>query len=422
MEKQRKDLLAVYSAAIGAVAGDQVVQQHLQAKNSTDHQDCYVIAIGKVADAMMRGALNTLQNQLISGLVISKADTFSEQLLQQKHINCVAGNHPIPSEQSLQAGQKLLQYIETIPKQATCLLLISGGTSSLVEVLTGDLSLQDLQDFNHYLLASGLDIQRINTVRKRLSRLKNGGLWHFLGNRLIECLMISDVYGDDPSIIGSGLLFPSTIKQHKQADLQLPKDLYQRLPAMQNTVTIGKYFTWQIIACLNDAKNAAKQKAESLGYSVKVMPKFMHNAAEDMGQHAVAKLQDSEQSMLIWGGETTVKLPKNYGDGGRNQQLALSASIALQGRINQYVLAIATDGVDGTSQEAGALVDGLSMQRGELYGLSAIQSLQQAKATEFLEESGDLVYTGASQTNVMDLLIALKLDSDNDYCTESQQP
>jgi hydroxypyruvate reductase len=78
--------------------------------------------------------------------------------------------------------------------------------------------------------------------------------------------------------------------------------------------------------------------------------------------------------------------------------------------MNQYILAIATDGVDGTSQEAGALVDGRSMQRGELYGLSAIQSLQQAKATEFLEESGDLVYTGASQTNVMDLLIALKLD------------
>jgi hydroxypyruvate reductase len=412
MEKQRKDLLAIYQAAIGAVAGDQVVEQHLRTKYKHDHKPCHVIAIGKVADAMMRGALNTLEDKLLSGLVISKADTFSKQIKQHPRIHCTVGDHPIPAENSVNAGQELLHYIETLPLDADCLVLISGGTSSLVEVLAEGLSLQDLHHFNHYLLASGHDIHRINAVRKRLSSLKNGGLWQFLQTRNVSCLMISDVSGDDPAVIGSGLLFHSPPQDSLQS--LLPSDLYTKLPPSQQhnktPQNIPDSFNWKIIACLDDAKQAAKHKAQSLGYFTCIMPEFMQGSADAMGQHAVAVLQDAEAELLIWGGETTVKLPENCDKGGRNQQLALSAAIALQGKSQQYVLAIATDGVDGTTQEAGALVDGRSMQRGELFGLSAIESLKSASATFFLEESGDLIYTGDTQTNVMDLLIALKIE------------
>jgi len=410
MEKQRKDLFAIYKAAIGAVAGDQVVQKHLCAKRNHNDKSYHVIAIGKVADAMMRGALNALDTHLLSGLVISKANTFSESIQQHPKIQCCVGDHPIPAKNSLAAGQTLLTYIQKLPKNARCLVLISGGTSSLIEVLAPDLSLYDLQTFNHYLLASGLDIQAINAVRKRLSAIKNGGLWQFLGEREVSCLMISDVYSDDPAVIGSGLLFTSPIDTPLKH--LLPTHLYQQLPLRQSakTPTQSVLFNWQIIACLDDAKAAAQAKARSLGYSVQIMDEFMQGSAEVMGQRAVNILQDVDSAVLIWGGETTVKLPKNYGQGGRNQHLALSAAIALEGRANQYLLAIATDGVDGSSREAGALVDGRSMQRGELFGLSALESLKKANATLFLEESGDLIYTGASQTNVMDLLIALKIE------------
>jgi len=105
-------------------------------------------------------------------------------------------------------------------------------------------------------------------------------------------------------------------------------------------------------------------------------------------------LERADTEVVIWGGETTVKLPENPVDGGRNQQLALSAAIALSGKQNMWLLSIATDGVDGTTQEAGALVDERSMQRGELYGVSADYCLQKANSNLFLDESGDLIYTG----------------------------
>ena len=417
MEKQRKDLFAIYKAAIGAVAGDQVVQQHLCA-NNRNQKSYHVIAIGKVADAMMRGALNVLDTHLLSGLVISKAHTFSDTIQQHSQIHCCIGDHPIPAQNSLAAGKTLLRYIKKLPQNAHCLVLISGGTSSLVEVLAPQLSLQDLQAFNHYLLASGLDIHAVNAVRKRLSIIKNGGLWQFLEQRNVSCLMISDVYKDDPAIIGSGLLF--TAPNDTALKQLLPHHLYQQLPPRKrfdNSISFEQQafdwraFDWHIIACLDDAKAAAQKKAHELGYSVQIIDEFMQGSAEKMGQQTVNILQDAASEVLIWGGETTVKLPKNYGKGGRNQHLALSAAIALDGRDNQYVLAMATDGVDGSSQEAGALVDGRSMQRGELFGLSALESLKSASATLFLEESGDLIYTGTSQTNVMDLLIALKMNT-----------
>jgi len=279
MEKQRKDLLAIYQAAIGAVAGDQVVEQHLCTTYNRDHKPCHVIAIGKVADAMMRGALNTLQDKLLSGLVISKADTFSEQLTHHPRIACIVGDHPIPAGNSVNAGQKLLHYIQTLPLDADCLVLISGGTSSLVEVLAEGLSGQDLQCFNHYLLASGHDIHGINAVRKRLSAIKNGGLWQFLQHRNVSCLMISDVSGDDPAVIGSGLLFHSPPHQQDALQTLLPAELYKKLPPAQQynkaAQAIPDNFNWKIIACLDDAKQAAKQKAQSLGYSTRIMPEFI---------------------------------------------------------------------------------------------------------------------------------------------------
>lgn len=385
MEQERRHLLDIYTAAIDAVAGDSAVKKNLQ--ESGYNKPSHVIAIGKVAEPMMQGALDALQDKLLSGLLISKADNFSNTMLEHPRMQCVEGDHPIPSEKSLQAGQALLDYIDALPEDAHCLILISGGASSLVEVLKDGVTLSDLQLTNQRLLAGGLDIHVINAERRRLSNIKSGGLWNYLQERTVDCLIISDVQGDDPSIVGSGLLFdrPNCDKQSLRA------------------------FNWKIIACLNDAKQAAKQKAEELGYTVSVVDEFMQGFAIVKGRQCVDALENAKTNITIWGGETTVQLPKNHGNGGRNQQLALSAAMALSGKENQWLLSIATDGIDGNTQDAGALVDGRSMQRGELFGVSAKQCLHKANANFFLEESGDLICTGVSQTNVMDLVIGLKL-------------
>ena len=378
METERKDLLDIYTAAINAVSGDVVVKKSLI--SSAYNKPSHVIAIGKVADSMMQGALDVLQDKLLSGLLISKSDNISSAMLQHSRVQCVKSDHPMPSDKSLQAGQELLQYIKNLPENAHCLVLISGGASSLVEVLEEGVSLSDLQSMNQRLLAGGLDIHAINTERKHLSRIKGGKLWQYLGARTVACLMISDVQGDDPSIIGSGLLFGVPVKD----------------------------FNWEIIATLDDAKQAAKQKAESMGYTVTLIDDFMQGDASAMGTWCVDVLSHSQSNVLIWGGETTVQLPKEAGAGGRNQHLALSAAMSMQGKKDQWLLSIATDGIDGNTQDAGALVDGRSIQRGELFGVSAKQCQQKANSNFFLEESGDLICTGASQTNVMDLVIGLK--------------
>lgn len=381
MEQERKDLLTIYQSAIDAVAGDVVVKKSLLTSGYT--VDCHVIAIGKVADSMMQGALDVLGDKLLTGLVITKEENFSTRILDESRMQCVVSDHPVPTNKSLQAGRHLLAYIERLPANARCLVLISGGASSLVEVLVEGETLAGLQLANQTLLGSGKGIHDINAARKRMSRIKGGGLWRFLGSREVRCLMISDVQGDDPAIIGSGLLFPEP--------MHYPLS-----------------FSWEIIATLDQAKAAAKRQAKYLGYTATIIPSFMQGNTEDAGQYCVEMLDQANTEVIIWGGETTVTLPDNPVAGGRNQHLALSAAMALSGKKNKWLLSIATDGVDGSTQEAGALVDGRSVQRGELYGVSAAYCLQQANANLFLEESGDLIYTGASNTNVMDLVIGLK--------------
>jgi len=217
---------------------------------------CHVIAIGKVADSMMQGALDVLQDNLLSGLLISKKENFSADILNESRLKCVAGDHPIPADNSLQAGRQLLDYLDQLPNDEPCLFLISGGTSSLVEVLVEGVTLADLQSVNNTLLASGKDIHEINAVRKRMSRIKGGGLWDYLSDREVHCLMISDVRGDNPKIIGSGLLFSDSKENYPTS------------------------FSWEVVANLDHAKAAAKRKAECLGYSAEAVEHFMQGSAE----------------------------------------------------------------------------------------------------------------------------------------------
>jgi len=403
----RADLLQMYQAALQSVAGDKAVEEALRAQ--TYQQDCHIIAIGKGADAMTRGAMNVLHERIISGIAINKAGDFSEQLLHDPRIDCVEGEHPIPSEKSLAAGQALLAYIQQLPEDATCLVLFSGGASSLVEVLAEGWTLDDLQALTRYLLGSGYDINAMNAVRRRVSQIKGGGLWQFLGQRSVTALLISDVPHDDPQVIGSGVLFP--VDEAHDVLPDLPEQWINRLPKRQ-AVQQGAHFQWSIIASLALAKQAAYEKAKSLGYEAQIVDEFMEGYARDAAQHIVHTLTKAPLGLSVWGGETTVVLPENPGLGGRNLHVALSAAVELQDKPTMMVLSASTDGIDGVTQEAGAIVDSHTLERGEQQGLNAEDCLQRADAYTFLSASEDLIHTGATGTNVMDLVLGLVMSHD----------
>ncbi len=397
VDKVTVDLRAIFQSAVDSVAGNDTVKKEL-ATNAYPEK-FHLVAIGKAADSMVQGVL---AEQIISGLVISKHGHLSELLKQNPVLTCLESDHPIPKENSLKAGKVLIQYLENLPEKEPVLFLISGGASALVEVLKDGWDLEQLQNLTDYLLANAYSINEINTVRRHISSCKSGGVWSHISEREVSCLMISDVPNDDPVIIGSGLLFPAK----ENALPELPQHWLEKL---------GKYtpnkvpdnFNWKIIACLADAKKAAATKATVLGYKVKVMPEFLQGDASNEAKNCVKILQKNKGILCVWGGETTVTLPVDAGKGGRNQHLALAAAIKMDGLEDIYLLAAGTDGSDGMTTATGAIVDSLTVERGAQKGLTVSDYLERADSNSFFTKTGGLIITGATGTNVMDLVVGI---------------
>lgn len=393
-----KDLLAIFQAALEAVSGKVVVKKELAM--SHDNECFHIIAIGKAADAMVQGVP---LKRIKSALVISKHGHISDELRNNKQIICIESDHPVPKVASLKAGEALLDYLEKLPEKEPCLFLISGGASALVEVLEEDWDLKDLEELTDYLLANAYSIDEMNAVRQRLSKIKGGGLWSYISQRSVNCLIISDVPNDDPAIIGSGLLFEA--KQNKLPEL--PQNWIDKIGDVTQ-INVPKDFQWKVIASLDRAKKAAATKAESLGYQVNIMNDFLEGDAVQAAKDCVRKMRSEENRLFIWGGETTVKLSENSGKGGRNQHLALAAAIEIAGQTNTVLLAAGTDGSDGMTTATGAMVDGQTVERGLEQNLNASDFLLYADSNSFFQKTNELIVTGATGTNVMDLVFAIK--------------
>jgi len=395
----RDTLLQLYPAALDAVRGEIVVKKALI--NIKYHTKCHLIAIGKAAEAMSLGAVEQLGCLIETGLIISKHGHFESSLRSDPRFHCIEADHPIPAKNSLAAGKQLIHYLQQLADDTHCLVLLSGGTSSLVEVLQDGWSLDELQEINQYLLDNAYTIEQINAVRCQLSKIKAGGLWHFLGNQHITCLMISDVEGDHPAVIGSGLLFPS----RATIPSTLPSKWLKRF--YSSSAIHSPSFYWKIIATLDHAKQAVATTALKMGYRVKVDTTFLRGNAAEVAIECAKQLKQTDRDIIIWGGETTVSLPSKAPKGGRNQHFALAAAIELAGS-PCALISLGTDGSDGTTEAAGGVVDGLTLAHGIQQGLSAQQCLREATAYRFLKAVDGLVITGATGTNVMDIVIGIK--------------
>jgi hydroxypyruvate reductase len=402
-------LLKVFQAALQRVAGRACVRRFLAEQESRG--PCGIVAIGKAAQSMALGAVDALGSSVGSGLVISKTGHLDYAELESRGLSGIEAEHPVPGEGTFAAGAALLRYIEKGPSDLPLLFLISGGASSLVEVPAPGISVGDVQRTNRWLLGSGLAIGEMNLVRKALSDIKAGRLLAHLGGRVRRGLLISDVPGDDPSVIGSGLLVPDPDLQQRVGRLELPEWLVSLLRRVQwRGAQPVESPPLSIVANLQDALDAAETAARDQGLRVFRHPEFVAGDAAKSGEQLARILLESEPGLHLWGGETTVRLPSSPGTGGRNQHLALAAARVIAGHRGTWFLSGATDGTDGPTEDAGALVDGETLRRAELAGFDADTSLIQADAGTVLAASGDLIYTGPTGTNVMDMMMGLRID------------
>ena len=401
-------LLEIFRTALEAANGRARVRAYLRDRPLAP--PVYLIAIGKAACPMAQGAHEALGTGIADALVVTKeghAEPLPWPVLET--------GHPLPDARSLEAGARLARFVAAIPGDAPVLVLLSGGASALIEELPAGVTLERLQEITRWLLGSGLDIARMNQIRKRLSRIKGGRLAQRLAPRPVLCLAISDVPLDDPRAIGSGPLVADASLSEPLETAGLPAFVREALqaapPAPKSGDACFRNVRFEIVARLEDVKRAAAAAAGERGYRAAVEPEFISGDAHQAGARLARVLLESESGVVhVWGGETTLVLPPSPGRGGRNQSLALAAALALQGHDNAWLLAAGTDGTDGPTEDAGALVDGGTVARGALAGLDARAALARADAGMFLEASGDLIHTGPTGTNVMDIFIGVRTE------------
>ena len=406
-EVERVNLLSIFDFALQSVRGRSAVSRYLT-EQKIKSGPIAILAIGKAAFSMLEGAVDILGPGISRSLLITK-DGHLGDISAIPNLETQLAAHPVPDERSLHAGNRLVDWLSALPLDLPLLVLISGGASSLVEKLPEGLSLSDIQRLNQWLLSSGLRIEEMNTIRRSISLIKGGRLLGVMGDRKITQLLISDVPGDDPAIIGSGLLVKG---REAPVTIGLPEWLIDMQQLADKSIKhysqVRQNIQTAIVASNKIACEAARQKASECGYPSKIMATNLDGDVHDCAESISNYLNTAEAGCYIWGGETTVQLPAAPGRGGRNQQLALLLAEKIQGQSDIRILCAGTDGTDGPTEDAGALIDGETVKRGQLEGLDVHHALASADAGSFLAASGDLINTGPTGTNVMDLVMALK--------------
>jgi hydroxypyruvate reductase len=354
--------------------------------------------------------------------------------LPLKGVRVHEASHPVPDQRGVQGGEDILSLVTRAKEQDLVISLLSGGGSALLVAPAPGVTLEDKQDVTRLLLACGATIHEINTVRKHLSRIKGGGLARSAHPATVVSLILSDVIGDDLDVIASGPVVPdpSTFEQAKAVLKgygiweKVPKSVKGHIEkgvtgegeetakpgdtSFQNDITV-------LVGTNLQALEAAKKEAGSQGYGPLILSAMVEGETREVARmHAgIAKeiLASGHPipapACVLFGGETTVTL-QGEGKGGRNMEFALASALALDGERHVVVLSGGTDGTDGPTDAAGAIIDGETVGRARSQGLDPVNHLRQNDAYPFFQSLGDLVITGPTRTNVMDVCIMLVRD------------
>jgi len=399
----RELLVMLYETALDAADGRYLVNQWCQS-NQCEKSFSHCIAIGKASAAMLQGALDQ-QHSIKKSLLICPPSKISRQIKKNKNIHCLASSHPVPDERSIEAGEQLIRFMSSLEPGDEILFLISGGTSSLVEVPEDSITLEQIQQINHYLLSSGKDIHQVNRWRQKFSKIKGGGLLNWISSSSVTQLLLSDVKQDMPEIIGSGLLVHSSAKTEQDEYLSA---LVAALENGKEQRQTGVQVATHIIGNINLAMQAAHQAAQDEGLASVIHDEFLEGDACEMADKLYTELINAAPGIHIWGGETTVCLPEKPGIGGRNQTLALAFAKNISDVPGLHLLAAGTDGDDGNSNCAGGVVSMLTSQQAKKMGFDIQQEINKANAALVLMATDHPLLAAHSNTNVMDIVIAYK--------------
>lgn len=406
-------ILRILCAALEAVDPYQAVQNHLPKLEGR----IFGLGIGKAAIPMMDALAERIP--ISGGLAVTKfASSPSASLKMRRDAYTVLeGGHPVPDARSLEAGRRVLEFVSALNEDDTLVCLISGGGSALVTAPY--VPLEDLQSLTSILLSSGARIDEINILRRQLDRVKGGGLARATRAKIVS-LILSDVIGNPLEAIASGPTVPDpttrdgALKVLKKYNLenQVPRSIISVLMTEELAAEDGgsKNVNIQNIIIGDNlaAARAAQEQAKREGFFAEVTTQELQGEARDVGLALAQRLRLESAARdrpfcLIAGGETTVRV-RGEGKGGRNQELALGAVQELSGLEHVWLIALATDGDDGPTDAAGAVVTGESAGRADALRIDAADHLRRNDAYPYFEALGDLLKPGPSGTNVNDLI------------------
>ena len=435
----RQNAVQIFSAAVAAVQPAKLIPDHLFIDDTVLHifdqqfligsiNNIYVIGAGKASAAMAKTTEEILGNLIATGIVVTKY----RHCLPLQKIVCLEAAHPVPDENGITATAEIVKLLQKAGENDIVICLISGGASSLWIDIPQAAALRDIQQSFELLLKSGADIYEINTVRKHLSALKGGQLLSHAPQASFFSFIISDVPGDNLSVIASGPTMPDSTTFEDANSILKKYNLLSRLPdaiiahinnGIKGTIkdtpktgdSVFKNSYNKIIGSNSIALESARVKAIELGYHIGSVSNNLNGDASIVGRELVKEgrqYSGSKPACFLFGGETTVIVTGN-GKGGRNQQMVLSAYLELNstgekaGTNKITFLSAGTDGTDGPTDAAGAIADNYTILLPNEIKLQAEAYLEKNNAYHFFEQTGGLIKTGPTQTNVMDIVVMI---------------
>jgi len=439
LRRLREDAVEILEAALEAADPYRAVERALTLEGDSlkvgshtltlkAYRRILVVGGGKASGRMAEALEHILGDLLDGGVVIVPRGTETD--LRLKRIKALGSSHPLPDAEGVKAVGEMLNLLEDVDEETLILAVISGGGSALMTYPAEGVSLEELREITSKLMLAGARINELNAVRKHLSAIKGGRLAARAQPATVVSLILSDVVGDPLDTIASGPTAPDSttygdaVEALKRYGLwtEAPPSVRRRLEAglkgeVDETPKPGdpifKRVLNIVVANNYTAASAALKRAESLGYRALLLSTRVEGEARVIGGLYASIAQEvvstghplKPPAAIIAGGETTVTV-RGPGRGGRNQELALASALGLRG-LDALVASMATDGVDGPTDAAGAVADGMTVERAEALGIDPLEHLNRNDSYNFFKPLGDLIETGPTGTNVNDIAVIL---------------
>ncbi|MDH4138212.1 MAG: glycerate kinase, partial [Anaerolineae bacterium] len=440
--KRRDQVWDILSAALAAVDPAQAIRQNVRLEEDnlqigqrsydlSGYKRIFVAGGGKAGSPMVAAIEETLGQRITAGLVNVKHGYLPPEAADVQRVEIVEAGHPTPDEAGRRGAERMVEMLSDLTEKDLVICLISGGGSALMTLPQPTISLADVQALTGALLRCGATINEINAVRKHISRIKGGQLARLIHPAQVVSLILSDVVGNPLDVIASGPTVPDTTTFAQAYGVLEKYDLLDKVPAsivehlaagvagkMAETPKEGETVfatVYNLIVGSNEiAAWAALSRARELGFNTQLLSTYVEGEAREVAKVLAAIAKEMAQSgwpiprpaCLVVGGETTVTIA-GEGKGGRNQEMALAAALAIQGWEDVMVVTLATDGTDGPTDAAGGIATGETIAWARELGLHPERYLADNDSYHFFEALGELIVTGPTNTNVTTWLLSL---------------